>query len=709
MVARYRTLNELQALKRPEAKAVKDRSWLEQMRKHHVKCRELTPYYTDPILHPDPKGNITYLDRDLESRLTSKVYPGETQPPSTPDYTYDTVNRVSTFADKRGDVATYSYNLDNTVSGISYSVVSGTAATANVTYGYDTYYPRSTSIGGVSLTYYAAGLLGAEQPETVTNTLTGGSAAITYSYDEWGRMVGSNIDSANPQSVVLDSLGRVTNNMNLLAPTSPGFAYNYFDPTHPTNRVGSITYPNGQSTVYNYFGNTGDERLEEIKNLTPTSTVLSQNDYTYDAVGKIHTWQRQTDSSTPLLWTDGYDAADQLTSAVLTNTAITSPAVRSDSYGYDLAGNLNSQELGTISRSPSYNALNQLTGSTPSGSQTVNFTGSLNGPATVTVNGTAATVNGSNYFSGSATLTPGTTTSVPVVATDSHGNTRTNTYQTVVPSEPSYSPTYDADGNELTSGAGQTYTWDAKNELASIVYSAGSNSGNHTEFAYDALGRRVAIVERTGTTVGSGTVTGTKQMVWDRSRIAEERNVSDAVARRFFAQGEQIGITSYYYTFDHLGSVREMTDGSGIIQARYDYDPYGRTAEIQGTLASDFQYAGYYEHAASGLNLTLYRAYDPVASRWLSRDPMGEGSDATLYSYVLNDPIVLIDPLGERGFPYGYHPDPSAWAKNGTDPAQQAIVPVAESVGAVVAAYSPPPVKAAIAVTIIWVNFCNKK
>lgn len=103
---------------------------------------------------------------------------------------------------------------------------------------------------------------------------------------------------------------------------------------------------------------------------------------------------------------------------------------------------------------------------------------------------------------------------------------------------------------------------------------------------------------------------------------------------------------SYYYTRDHLGSVRELVNSSGAIVARYDYDPYGRTTVITGTVPSDFQYAGYYTHATSGLNLTMFRAYDPNTARWLSRDPLGEGSDATLYSYVWNDPLELFDPLG---------------------------------------------------------------
>jgi hypothetical protein len=42
-----------------------------------------------------------------------------------------------------------------------------------------------------------------------------------------------------------------------------------------------------------------------------------------------------------------------------------------------------------------------------------------------------------------------------------------------------------------------------------------------------------------------------------------------------------------------------------MLDARYDYDPYGRPTPV-GTIitASDFQYAGYYEHQVSGLNFT---------------------------------------------------------------------------------------------------------
>jgi RHS repeat-associated protein len=229
-------------------------------------------------------------------------------------------------------------------------------------------------------------------------------------------------------------------------------------------------------------------------------------------------------------------------------------------------------------------------------------------------------------------LTPGSAATVSVVATDGSGNTRTNHYQESVPSEPTYTPTYDADGNELTDGAGRTFKWDAKNELASVI----SSSGTAT-FTYDALSHRIS--ESDGGTL-------TKQWVWDGGTMAEERNSSNTVTKRFYGLGEQISGTSYYYTRDHLGSVREMTDGGGTIHARYDYDPYGRAKLISGSLSSDFQYAGYYAHQLSGLNLTKYRAYDPNTTKWLSRDPLGESFSPNLYGYVDNNPVVEFDPLG---------------------------------------------------------------
>jgi RHS repeat-associated protein len=173
---------------------------------------------------------------------------------------------------------------------------------------------------------------------------------------------------------------------------------------------------------------------------------------------------------------------------------------------------------------------------------------------------------------------------------------------------------------------------------------------SRTEFTYDAFGRRVKIVEKTG----SGAITSTKQFVWAGGSICEERDANNNVTKRFFPEG-QINYTSttnteLFYTRDHLGSVREVTDKTGLLRARYDYDPYGRRSPNQvvgaNAVEADFGFTGHYFHAPSGLHLARFRAYDSDSGRWLNRDPIGERGGLNLYGYVANSPIGLYDPQG---------------------------------------------------------------
>jgi YD repeat-containing protein len=156
----------------------------------------------------------------------------------------------------------------------------------------------------------------------------------------------------------------------------------------------------------------------------------------------------------------------------------------------------------------------------------------------------------------------------------------------------------DANGNLTNDGIGKVYGYDAENRLVSITETSGV-----TGFVYDGEGRRVQETH-------NGTLL--KQWVWclGDSQPCEERDGLNNVTKRFYRMGEQIGGTNYYLSFDHLNSVREMTNTGGALIARYDYDPYGRRSLVSGTDLADFGFTGFYYDQASGLDLTLYRAYD---------------------------------------------------------------------------------------------------
>lgn len=232
-------------------------------------------------------------------------------------------------------------------------------------------------------------------------------------------------------------------------------------------------------------------------------------------------------------------------------------------------------------------------------------------------------------------------------AVDGSSITKTNGYAMSVTGGSTTNLTFDLNGN-MTSDGTNSYSWDAENRMIKITY-PGTN--NFSTFVYDGLSRNVSIVETT-----AGSVTSTKQFVWAAKRdkmrpfqACEERDGTGALTKKFFNGGQTISGSSYFYSADQLESIREMTDSSGVVQARYTFDSFGRVSKILETVATDFGYASYYVHARSGLNLTKTRAYSASLGRFLTRDPIEEDGGVNLFEYVLNNPISMTDPAGTAG------------------------------------------------------------
>jgi RHS repeat-associated protein len=589
----------------------------------------------------DPLGRLTTFLRDLQNRVTSKIYPDGTAL----NYAYQpNSGRLQSVTDAKGQTTQYQFFIDNNLAQVSYT--NAVVATPSVSFTYDTNYNRRlTMTDGIGMTTYSYypltnGQLGAGRLQSVDGPFA--NDTITYNYDTLGRITSRAINGVAEQ-VTYGALGRVTMVTNVLG----SFTNTYVG---ATMQISTNFYPNGQQTVFSYLSTTNDERLQQIQNLTPGNQNVSSFSYIYDPEGQITTWTQQNDANSQTVYNNGYNAGDQLVSAVLSGTGPGATALKQYAYGYDLAGNRTSEAIvnGTNSLSVTgagYNNLNQVT-NISGGSGPMQFAGALNKQGTVTVAGDPAIMNHfTTNFVGYANISPGTNV-VQIIATDYIGNSRTNNYQLVVTnSGVAEAITYDLNGNEMsvmTATSTNTYQWDAANRMVGIIQLSTNNTQLTSQFTYDGLGHRVQIIE-----LQNGVTVSTNTFLWDGQVLVDQRDATGGtVTRRFFGQGEQISGASYYFTGDHLGSIREMTDSAGTILSRYDYDPYGRKIKIQGDLDADFGFTGFYVHQPSGLYLTLYRAYDSDLGRWVSRDPIEENGGLNLYAYVGNDPLNSIDPEG---------------------------------------------------------------
>ncbi|HLF26430.1 MAG TPA: fibronectin type III domain-containing protein [Anaerolineae bacterium] len=195
---------------------------------------------------------------------------------------------------------------------------------------------------------------------------------------------------------------------------------------------------------------------------------------------------------------------------------------------------------------------------------------------------------------------------------------------------------YDAAGNQIRDAAGDMFAYDAENRLLNV------NNGE-ASYSYDGRGKRVKKV------AGAATV-----FVYNaEGKLMAE--YSDA------AQPGAGGIS--YVSIDALTSPRVVTDGNGAVKGRHDYLPFGE--ELSAGVGARTSALGYglqdnlhqkftqkERDDETGLDFFGARYYSSPQGRWTTPDPYLPSGQVDVpqswnrYTYVLNNPLALVDPLG---------------------------------------------------------------
>jgi RHS repeat-associated protein len=217
---------------------------------------------------------------------------------------------------------------------------------------------------------------------------------------------------------------------------------------------------------------------------------------------------------------------------------------------------------------------------------------------------------------------------------------------------------YDAAGNQAVMGSlsmwrdaenRQYQTWDSiTNVLVNYLYDSEGRrvqktmaGGATTDYVYDALGQLAA--EYTG----AGAVS--KEYIRLGGQLVATENAAGSPC------------TTCYLSYDHLGSVRLVTDQNANVVARHEYLPFGealdgwagRTGSGWGTFDNVNQrFTGQERDSETNLDFFQARYFGAALGRFTTPDEPFAGQypndpqSWNLYSYGLNNPLRYTDPDG---------------------------------------------------------------
>ena len=201
--------------------------------------------------------------------------------------------------------------------------------------------------------------------------------------------------------------------------------------------------------------------------------------------------------------------------------------------------------------------------------------------------------------------------------------------------------------------------WNPWNMLVEVRDSSDDSLIN--AYQYDGRFRRTTVTESDGTI--------THAYYNDQWRQVEEREGTSAdpakvhywgalnrweLVRRDRDANENGTLDESFYCIKDAMDPIAVLDSSGTIQERFEYTAFG-TASFFGVNfgarnGSSIDWCFLFHGEFRDLDTEMYnygfRYFDPTTGRWTKRDPVGELGESNLYRLVCNDPMKLLDFLG---------------------------------------------------------------
>jgi RHS repeat-associated protein len=188
---------------------------------------------------------------------------------------------------------------------------------------------------------------------------------------------------------------------------------------------------------------------------------------------------------------------------------------------------------------------------------------------------------------------------------------------------------YDAAGNQVTVN-GDVLAYDAENRVA-LAMEPASLGGGTENYIYDGDGRRV----------GKWASSSATLYVYD---------AFGQLTAEYTTAANNPTCTTCYFSSDHLGSTRLVTDQTGAVVARHDYLPFGEETTVNTADNINQKFTGKERDSESGLDYFGARYYGSALGRFTSPDPISgtvlhilNPQRWNMYAYAVNSPLSYLD------------------------------------------------------------------